>query len=470
MNVSTIRSRTAPWVALFAVAGLIAALVTVFAPAPAQGAPRLSVSSELGGVTAATAGPTRFDLQGSGFQVIDGGFGGVYIAFGWVNERTWRPSQGGKTGSDYRYVPDSETRGNQGYLGFIAFPGSSTEGEAHGTFSSSGSFSLSLNVPGARFTSQDRNGHSVTVDCTQVTCGFLTFGAHGVKNANNETFVPVNFQAGGEGNAGGGGNGEDGEQATGGGGVPAAQAGEQSRGAAQRPQGGTAQPRVRAGAQQGASGGRSASAGGGADASGGEAAEGEAEEGEEGSAVAAGGGSATGEIEITVDRASARPGGALSYTAYGFWPGEQATVSLGDGLAAVGPLTTGIDGEIAGVLTLPDDMEAGTYEVRAVGAGSGLEGSQRFAVSDVGLLSSEGALGKFFNWEWLFLVIAALVFLGAIGYVVYRRKSANSEEASDSSGEFDGTDAEGSSTYSDPSDEADDYYGSQSRYTAHSGY
>ena len=394
MRVPTTRSRTAPWVALFAVAALIAGLVSALAPSTANAAARLSVSSELGGVTAATDGKTRFDVQGSGYQVIQGGFGGVYVAFGWVNERTWRPSQGGQTGSDYRYVPDSESQDNQGYLGFVANPGSSTEGEAQAIMSDNGSWRLSLNVPGARFTSQDRNGNSVQVDCTQVTCGFMTFGAHGVKNANNEVFVPVTFQAGGGGTSGGGatdsgGETDAGDGAAAGGDAPA------SRGAAERPRAAAGQARTREAVQQqstsrGGGGGAAASpsARGGDDGG----AEGEAgdEADDDSPAASTGGGSATGAIEITVDRAAARPGGALAYTAYGFWPGEQATVSLGQGLAAVGPLTTGVDGEIAGVITLPVDIDGGTYELRAVGAGSGLEGSVRFAISDVDLLASQG--------------------------------------------------------------------------------
>ncbi|MDN5745914.1 MAG: hypothetical protein L0H31_12415, partial [Nocardioidaceae bacterium] len=32
-----------------------------------------------------------------------------------------------------------------------------------------------------------------TVDCTKVTCGVITIGAHGVKNAANESFTPVRF-------------------------------------------------------------------------------------------------------------------------------------------------------------------------------------------------------------------------------------------------------------------------------------
>ena len=87
-----------------------------------------------------------------GFQSVQGGFGGVYVAFGWVRDPSgggWRPSRGGVTGRDYRYVPDSESEDNAGYLRFVAFPGSSTAGEAQAVMSGSGSFSVSLDRAGS---------------------------------------------------------------------------------------------------------------------------------------------------------------------------------------------------------------------------------------------------------------------------------------------------------------------------------
>ena len=63
----------------------------------------------------------------------------------------WRPSRGGVTGRDYRYVPDSESEANAGYLRFVAFPGSSTAGEAQAVMSGNGSFTVQLTVPGPVF-------------------------------------------------------------------------------------------------------------------------------------------------------------------------------------------------------------------------------------------------------------------------------------------------------------------------------
>ena len=480
MNVSQLRSRSATWTGIVVVVSLIAALASVLWPSTAHAAARLDVSSELGGTTASANGTTRFDVSGSGYQVIDGGFGGIYVVFGWADQRSWRPSQGGMTGDDYMYVPDSESKNNQGYMGFVAYPGSSTAGEAHDVMEG-GRWSLSLNVPGPTFTAQDRSGKNTQVDCREVTCGFFTFGAHGVKNGNNEVFVPVTFEnvggGGGGGNAGGGEAGA-GEQAAAGDGGGEAAAGapavESARGAAQRPSGqaATGQSRTRTVTQQSSTGGgaaESSSSGGPSAGGAGENNDDNATEGGPtggGGTTTTGGGSATGDIEVTVDRAAARPGGALAYTAYGFWPGEQATVSLGQGIAAVGPLTAGVDGEVAGVIILPEDIEPGTYELRAVGAGSGLEGAQRFAISDVALTSSSG-FSSSVKWEWVFLALAGLLFLAVIGFVVSRRMRGKSDEAGDES--QDGPDPDA------PEDiqgihGADDFYGSQPSYHAHSGH
>jgi hypothetical protein len=137
---------------------------------------------------------TELQLNGSGFQSIVNGFGGVYVLFGWVDGGGWQPSQGGSTGADYRYVPDDESN-PVGYASFVSFPGSSTEYAANGgILAEDGTFSATLRVPGATFTSLDRSGAASEVDCTVVQCGIITIGAHGVPNANNETFTPISFK------------------------------------------------------------------------------------------------------------------------------------------------------------------------------------------------------------------------------------------------------------------------------------
>lgn len=185
--------RVAAWLATAAVtAG------AVLGPAvPADAAARVTVANEFGNPEADTASSTVLTVSGTGFQSVQGGFGGIYVFFGWVDDPaggTWTPSRGGVTGEDYLYVPDSEARDNQGYQRFVAFPGSDTADAANGgVLAADGTWSATLTVPGPTFQAVDRAGNPRTVDCLEVTCGVITIGAHGVTNANNETFTPVAF-------------------------------------------------------------------------------------------------------------------------------------------------------------------------------------------------------------------------------------------------------------------------------------
>src|SRR5690606_5764744 len=167
--------------------------------APALAAASVTVSGPDGAAAVPTAGGT-VTVTGRGFTSVKAGFGGIYVAFGWVDDAaggSWRPSRGGITGQDYRYIPDSESRDNAGRLRYVAFPGSSTAAEANGgSLTEDGRFRVRLSIPGPRFSATDRNGRTVEVDCTTVQCGVLTLGAHGVANADNETFTPVRFTAG----------------------------------------------------------------------------------------------------------------------------------------------------------------------------------------------------------------------------------------------------------------------------------
>jgi hypothetical protein len=185
--------------ALAIAAGIIATPLAFVAPAEPARAAGASVSVSVVGRPDLTgvADPaylTELQLNGSGFQSIVNGFGGVYVLFGWVDGGGWQPSQGGSTGADYRYVPDDESN-PVGYASFVSFPGSSTEYAANGgILAEDGTFSATLRVPGATFTSLDRSGAASEVDCTVVQCGIITIGAHGVPNANNETFTPISFK------------------------------------------------------------------------------------------------------------------------------------------------------------------------------------------------------------------------------------------------------------------------------------
>jgi hypothetical protein len=182
--------------AAIAVAALAVAGAGVATAAPAYADAGVSVTVEGHPELTAVADPayiTELRVSGSGFQSIKNGYGGIYVAFGWVDDG-WRPSQGGATGTDYRYVPDDESAPT-GYISFVAFPGSSTAYAANGgTLAADGTWSTVLTVPGARFTSLDREGNPTEVNCLEVQCGVITIGAHGLKNANNETFTPVSFR------------------------------------------------------------------------------------------------------------------------------------------------------------------------------------------------------------------------------------------------------------------------------------
>ncbi|MBT1177328.1 hypothetical protein JS532_07075 [Bifidobacterium callimiconis] len=180
-------------VMLVGLAALIAGAMVAVIPARAAGA---TVSVSVQGGTLNPDAATTVDLSGSGFQSVQGGFGGIYVLFGWVsdpNGDSWKPSKGGVTGETYRYVPDDENNPT-GYDVFVAFPGDPTASAANGgQIASDGTWHATITVPGARFTSVDRSNNPVSVDCTAVQCGIITIGAHGVANATNETFTPMTF-------------------------------------------------------------------------------------------------------------------------------------------------------------------------------------------------------------------------------------------------------------------------------------
>lgn len=314
--------------ALALLAGLLTAGVAT-AP-PASAAPRISVVNDRGSASADVRYRTKLTITGRGFQTVTGGFGGVYLMFGWVDDPrggSWKPSRGGVTGTDYRYVPDAENvAANQGYLKFIAFPGSSTASEANAVLSAAGRFSVSLTVPGPTFQSVDRDGKVVSVDCRKVTCGVITIGAHGVKNPANESFTPVRFTTV----------------------YDAAPAGQAEDAAPEE------EP--------------PATTGDATDATG------------TGATATPKRAARSGVPKVVTDRLTAKVGNTLAFTGTGFSPGEQVVGVLDDGAAGIGPLVAGPSGEVAGILPLPASLPAGTHELRLTGAASGGQASERFAV------------------------------------------------------------------------------------------
>ncbi|MFD5092214.1 hypothetical protein ACFWMR_16560 [Amycolatopsis thailandensis] len=167
-----------------------AGLLMIAAPVPASAA-GAAVTFSPGAADPDYA--TSLQVKGTGFQSVPKGYGGIYLLFGWVADGAWQPSQGGAAGETYRYVKDKETKDNNGFQRFLAFPGSDTASAANGELAANGTWSTKLVIPGARFKAADRTGKVVDVDCLKVRCGLITVGAHGVVNATNETFTPVTF-------------------------------------------------------------------------------------------------------------------------------------------------------------------------------------------------------------------------------------------------------------------------------------
>ncbi|KQX74967.1 MULTISPECIES: hypothetical protein [Aeromicrobium] len=339
--------------------------VALSVPAPAQAAARVTVSNDQGAAKADPTYATTLEVKGSGFQSIKGGHGGVYVFFGTVSG-TWQPSRGGQVGTNYRYVPDSESKNNQGFQRFVAFPGSDTAGAANGgTIAADGRWSTSLTVPGATFKTVDRSGKAVEVDCLKVTCGVITIGAHGVKNARNETFTPVAF----------GSLGASREPAASATDAPAAGAAAPS---ADAPTSAAAQPTT---------------------------------------AKAA-------DARTVVDPSTAVVGRVLSFTGSGFTPGEQVVATLDDGMAAVGPLSAGPSGEIAGVLQLPEGTTTGTHVLKLTGAASGATPTVNFPIAADPAPASASATtddGGLPGWVPLaFVGLAAVALLGAVAFAAIR--------------------------------------------------
>lgn len=363
---------------------LLAATCSLAVPAaPAAAASRVTVANPDGDAAVDPTYATTLQVRGSGFQSIRGGHGGIYVFFGAV-DGTWQPSRGGATGEDYWYVPDSEARDNQGFQKYVAFPGSDTAGSANGgTMSAKGTWSTTVVVPGATFRAYDRDDSVRTIDCRRLTCGVITVGAHGVKNARNETFTPVRVaslqQAAPTDPA-------DPADPT----DPAAPAAGADTGAPVAPSGPVAgavpEGSVPSGAATPAAG------------------------------EVPGAGAAASTPTLEVDRASAVAGNVLAFTAAGLPPGRQVTVVLDDGAAGAGPFLVGADGGTAGVLALPEDAAAGTHELRV----HGVDGAPAvsFAITGTDAVAATARPGS----ERAGLLVAGaagLVLLAAAGRAAY---------------------------------------------------
>ncbi|MDY0912840.1 hypothetical protein [Rathayibacter festucae] len=337
--------------ALSALLGVCLAAAPLAAPA-ASAAGSVTVAFAGGASAADPDYATAITVSGRGFQSIQGGFGGVYVLFGWVSGAGWAPSSGGEVGTDYRYVPDSEAKDNAGFERFVAFPGSETESAANGVLAADGSFSVDLTIPSARFEAQDRSGAITTVDCLAVQCGVITIGAHGVKNANNETFTPVAFAA---------------APADAGAAAPAASAPAAADSESGTPAAGAAAPAA----------------------------------------------PAAGSARVGYTASSAVAGNALAFTGQGFAASEQVVATLDDGVVAVGPLTAGTSGEVAGVLPLPGDLRAGTHLLTLTGAASGSVATSELTVTGSAAAAVPSAAPEPEVPVWLYLAVGIALLVAA---------------------------------------------------------
>lgn len=344
-------------------------------PSPADSAARLGVTSSAGTNKASASGPTTLSVSGSGFQSIDKGFGGIYVVFGYVASSAWQPSKGGKADKDFLYVADSQSKDNKGYQRFVAFPGSSTADSANGgVISANGTFKLSMVIPGPTFTAASASGGTTTVDCREVQCGIITFGAHGVANGRNEAFQPISF---GPAASAAPGNAAQNSTAT----TPAR---EQAR--TQTPDVETPGSGAAAAANKGAS----------ADAA-------EAGDAAPPAAVAAG------DPMLGLEQQTVIAGRSLGFTGRGFAAGEQVVATLSSGLTAAGPISAGQFGEIAGAVQIPADLAAGTHKLKLTGAGSGGSVEAEFSVmADAALLpAAEGGTQEVLRWAMIAVIAAA---------------------------------------------------------------
>jgi len=331
-------------------------------PAPAQAAARVNVKNDQGTAKVDPTYATTLRVSGSGFQSIKGGHGGIYVFFGI------------KVSGGYLYVPDNETADNQGFQKFVAFPGSDTSDSANGgTIAASGTWSTSMVIPGATFNAVNRSGKAQKVDCLKTTCGIITIGAHGVKNARNETFTPVSFA--------------DLQEAK-----PSRPSASPSAPAASGPSddaAGTTRP-------------------GTTDAP-----------GVPTPPVATGAATPT----LTVVQASAVAGRAMSFNVVGLAAGDQVVASFDDGLAAVGPLSVGPNGQVAGTLQLPPDTRAGTHTLTITGPASApwVNFPVRAAPKTV---SAAARTERDDAWlPILFAALAGVALLGALVFALVRVRS-----------------------------------------------
>ncbi len=137
-------------------------------------------------------GDTTLTLTGTGYATETDyatNFGGAYLLFGVISPKdtadtgSWAPSKRGVSGTNYDYAAGAGT-----YQSLINYPGNTTEPDLD-YMDADGDWTTTLQIPGARFTSQAGN----EIDCSVQQCGVITIGAHGQLSSGVEVFTPVTF-------------------------------------------------------------------------------------------------------------------------------------------------------------------------------------------------------------------------------------------------------------------------------------
>lgn len=117
-----------------------------------------------------------------------------------------------------------------------------------------------------------------------------------------------------------------------------------------------------------------------------------------------------GELRVGVSNATVQAGSAIVFTGQGFEVGEQVVAAFDDGFTAVGPLTAGLAGEVAGALPVPRDARNGTHLISLTGAATGAVAQTEVVVEGSSLSAAPPIDGDSVpQWIVVLLVIAIVL-------------------------------------------------------------